>query len=235
MFRVVILSCFLLLASACAGSPRLAMAPSIELASENELPLPDAVNSGGAYVYTLGSLDKVTVEVDGMPDSLREVVVDGQGMVSYPLAGSVFAGGLTTIELARALEIGMRENFVRNPRVSVNVLEPVSQVLTVEGEVERPGLYPVYREMTLSQAVAMAGGETDYARRSVVLVFRKSGGQDYVGAYDLNGIRYGNYADPQLYPEDRVAVGESKALRLLQTIQPYVSLVTTPLIVWLRR
>ena len=59
--------------------------------------------------------------------------------------------------------------------------------------------------------------------------------QQYVGVYDLKAIRYGNYSDPQLYPNDRVVVSEAEARRLLQTIGPLVSLVTTPLIYLINR
>lgn len=219
----------------CGGTPPVATAPTVEQASGNILPAPDELGAGGEYVYALGPLDKISIEVDGMPDLLREVVVDGQGMVSYPLAGSVSAAGLTTTQLARTLEERMRENHVRDPRVSVNFVEPVSQLLTVDGEVNKPGLYPVYHNMTLIQAVALAGGNTEFARTSSVLIFREVSGQQYVGLYDLKAIRYGNYADPAVYPNDRIVVSESESRRFLQTLQPFASLLTTPLIYLIRR
>ena len=187
------------------------------------------------YVHRLGALDTISIEIDGLPDLLREVVVDGEGMISYPMAGSVRAAGLTTTELARALEEKLRGNHVRDPRVSVNMVQAVSNIVTVDGQVNKPGLYPVYRNMTLSQAVAMASGETDLARTSVVLIFREVKGQQYVGLYDLKAIRFGNYADPQVYPEDRVVVSEDEARRFLQTVQPLITLLTTPLIYLVRR
>lgn len=223
-----------LLLAGCGGTPPIAMAPAIEQAPSNELPAPAGAGADGAFVYALGPLDKISIEVDGMPDLLREVVVDGQGMISYPLAGSVSARGLTTTQLARTLEERMRENHVRDPRVSVNFVEPVSQIVTVDGEVNKPGLYPVYNQMTLMQAVALAGSDTEFARSTSVLIFREVQGQQYVGLYDLKAIRYGNYADPKIYPNDRIVVSESQARRFLQTIQPFVSLVTTPLIYLVR-
>lgn len=206
------------------------MAPSIQQAQGNELPIPAGVRADGVYVHRLGLLDKISIEVDGSPDLLREVVVDGEGMVSYPMAGSVAASGLTTTQLARALEDQMRRNYVRDPRVSVNLIEAVSNVITVGGQVKMPGLYPIYRDMTLSQAVTLAQGESDFARTSAVLIFREVGGQQYVGLYDLNAVRLGNYSDPRVYPDDRIVVSEDEARRLLQTVGPFVSLVTTPLI-----
>src|SRR5690606_22862650 len=235
MIRNASIVAVLLAVSACGGTPRVAMAPTVEQAPGNVMPPPEGINADGAYNYVLGALDKISIEVDGMPDLLREAVIDGQGMVSYPMAGSVKAAGLTTTELARALEARMQENYVRDPRVSVNLVEVVSQLVTVDGQVKQPGLYPVYQDMTLMQAVAVAKGETDFARTSAVLIFREAGGQQYVGLYDLGAIRLGNYADPKVYPGDRIVVGEAEARRILQMVGPFISLVTTPLIYLINR
>jgi polysaccharide export outer membrane protein len=235
MIRKAFMVAALVAVSGCGGTPPIATAPTVELAPANELPPPTGLGAAGEYVYVLGPLDKISVEVDGMPDLLREVIVDGQGMISYPLAGSISAAGLTTTQLARALEQRMRENYVRDPRVSVNFVEPVSQVVTVEGEVNKPGLYPVYRDTTLMQAVALAGSHTEFSKTSAVLIFRDAGERQYVGIYDLKAIRYGNYPDPKVYPGDKIVVSESEARRFIQTIQPLVSLVTTPLIYLIRR
>ena len=235
MTRKFGLAAALLLLGGCGGTPPVAMAPSIERASQDALPAPADIGPDGSYLYRLGSLDKITIEVDGMPDLLREVVVDGEGMISYPMAGSIKAAGLTTTELARAMEEQMRRNYVRDPRVNVNLLEAVSNVITVDGQVNRPGIYPVYQDMSLIKAVALAAGENQNARTSVVMVFREVDGQEYVGVYDLKAIRYGNYADPQLYPNDRVVVSESEARQILQMVGPFVSLLTTPLIYLINR
>lgn len=235
MIRKVGLVAALFAVSGCGGVPPIGMAPSVEPAPLNQLPPPTDLRIDGSYLHRLGPLDRVSIELDGMPDLLREVVLDGEGMISYPLAGSVQASGLTTTELARTLEDKMRGNHVRDPRVSVNMVQAVSNVVTVDGQVNKPGLYPIYRDMTLSQTVAMASGETDVARTSVVLIFREVEGQQYVGLYDLKAIRFGNYADPRVYPEDRVVVSEDEARRFLQTIQPLMTLLTTPLIYLVRR
>lgn len=225
----------LFLLGGCGGTPQIAMAPAIVQAPDNVMPPPIGIGDDGTFTYVLGSLDKISIEVDGMPDLLREVVVDGEGMISYPLAGPVKAAGLTTTELAGELASRMRDNHVRDPRVSVNLVEVTSQLVTVDGQVKEPGLYPVYQDITLMQAVAVAKGETDFARTSAVLVFRESGDQQYVGLYDLGAIRLGNYADPKVYPGDRIVVGEAEARRLLQLVGPFVSLVTTPLIYLINR
>lgn len=235
MVRKTLMAGALLLVGGCGGTPPVAMAPTVEQAPQNELPRPANLNSDGKYIYGIGPLDTISIEVEGMPDLLREVVVDGEGMISYPMAGSVRASGLTTTQLSSAIEAQMRENFVRDPKVSVNFVTPVSNVITVDGEVNKPGLFPIYRETTLIQAIALAEGNTDFARTSVVLIFREVDGQQYVGLYDLKAIRHGNYPDPKVYPNDKIVVGEAAARRFLQIAQPLVSLITTPLIYLIRR
>lgn len=235
MIRKILMAATLLALAGCGGTPPLATSPLVERAPEDTLPAPLEVGPDGEYAYTLGPLDTISVDVDGMPALLREVVIDSEGMMSFPMAGSVKAAGLSTTQLARALEAKMRENYVLDPKVNVNIVLPVSNSVTVDGEVNKPGIYPVYRDMTLIQAVAQAGGNTEFARTSIVMVFRNVGEQQYVGVYDLKGIRYGNYADPKIYPDDRIVVSESETRRLIQTIQPLVTLITTPLIYLIRQ
>jgi len=220
--------------SGCFNPPSVATAPSVQRAPGDEMPPPDGVGPGGRYVYRLGALDTISVEVDGLPDMRREVVIDGQGIIAYPLAGSVTAEGLTTTQLAGVLEERLRAAHVRDPRVSVNIVTPTSNLLTVDGQVSKPGLFPVYRDMTLMQAVAQAGGENDVARVSSVLVFREVSGQQYVGVYNLKAIRYGNYADPRVYPADKIVVSENETRRLLQSLQGVTGIITTPLVLLLR-
>ena len=234
MMRKLCVVAALFAVGGCFNPPPVATAPTIQRAPGDILPPPSGVSSDGRFVYKLGALDTISIEVDGLPDLRREVVIDGQGMVAYPMAGPVSAEGLTTTELASVLEERLRAAAIRDPRVSVNVVTPTSNVLTVDGQVKRPGLFPVYRDMSLLQAVALAGGENDFAKMSTVLIFRKVGGQQYVGLYDVRAIRYGNYDDPRVYPEDKIVVSESETRRLLAALQGVTSLLTTPAVILLR-
>ena len=86
MIRKVLMAGALLLIGGCGGTPHMAMSPKVERAPQNELPPPNNLGPDGKYLYTLGALDTISIEVDGMPDLLREaIVIDGQGMISYPL------------------------------------------------------------------------------------------------------------------------------------------------------
>ena len=81
------------------------------------------------------------------------------------------------------------------------------------------------------RAVSLAGGLTELAKRDDVLVFRKVENQQYVGIYNLQAIRRGNYADPEIFPNDVIVVGDSSQRRLFEDVIKAATLLSTPLIV----
>jgi polysaccharide export outer membrane protein len=80
------------------------------------------------------------------------------------------------------------------------------------------------------RAVALAGGVSEYAKLEDVVVFRDVGDQKYVGIYNLEGIRRGNYADPEIFPNDVIVVGDSVARRQFKDILQVVPALLSPLI-----
>ena len=145
-------------------------------------------------------------------------------------AGSIPAAGNTPEQLAALITERLRQNFMRNPLVSVNVKEAVSQFVTVDGQVIQPGNYPVLGNMTLMRAVASAKGLGEFAKVDDVVVLRTVNGQRYVGVYNLAAIRRGNYPDPAIYANDFVVVGDSATLRRLKDFITVLPAITSPLI-----
>lgn len=197
---------------------------------------PSLVNAGSPE-YRLGPYDQVVVEVLGVDELKRDGRIDGAGNFSYPLIGSVHAAGLTPAELAAHIADGLRGRFVRNPQVSVNVREVVSQVVSVDGAVRDPGRYVVSGYMTLQQAIASAHGLTDMAQVTEVVVFRTVGGRPSAALFSLRDIREGRYGDPQIYANDVVVVGTSRARRLWQDLAQIAPIFSafTPLAYYLNR
>ncbi len=215
---------------ACATGP-IGEDPSIELTSLNSLPPPGAADYAiPAGASALRPLDKLKIEVFGVPELAREINVDVDGTLDFPLIGRIKANGLTAGELATQIEDGLRGDFLRNPDVTVAVLESPAQLITVGGEVEKPGQYPAIGSMTLMDAVAAGGGTSSSAKLSEVIVFRTVNGQRYVGLYDMKAIARGNYADPQIYPNDVIMVGDSPGRRLLAGIVGVAPLLTSGVI-----
>jgi len=220
----------LLAASACA-SPQMGQSPGTVVMENQVLPLPSRTDMVAASrPYLIGPFDKLNIDVFGVADLAREVQIDASGRLSFPLIGVIEAAGLTPGELAIAIETRLSGRFVRQPQVTVNLIETVSQVITVDGEVREPGLYPVIGNMTLIRAVATAGGTTEFAGLGNVVVFRTVAGQRYAGLYNLKAIRQGNYEDPEMFANDVIVVSENTARRIFRDILTATPLLTTPII-----
>lgn len=186
--------------------------------------------------YLIGPFDKLVIDVFGIEDlSKKEVQTDAGGRFSFPLAGIVEAGGKTPGEIEKLIEQRLRGRYVRNPQVTVNLRETVSQVVTVDGQVREPGLYPVVGRMTLMRAVATAKGLAEFAKQNDVVVFRTVKGRKMAALYNLKQIRRGVYEDPEIYANDVVVVGDSQARRLFKDVLQAAPLITTPLILFLQR
>jgi polysaccharide biosynthesis/export protein len=119
--------------------------------------------------YTLDSGDRLRVVVFGQDGLTNSYVVDASGHIAMPLIGSVLARGLTTDQLAGALTARLRDGYIREPHVAVEV--EAYRPFFILGEVTQPGQYPYVANMTAETAVAIAGGFGPRAfRRSVVLI-----------------------------------------------------------------
>ena len=120
--------------------------------------------------YRLGGGDRLRVNVFGEDDLSGEFVIDGGGHVSLPLVGEVQAGGMTVREFEQETVSVLSERYLRNPQVSVEVLN--FRPFYILGEVNAGGEYPYVQRMTVLNAVAVAGGFTYRADRNRVFVVR---------------------------------------------------------------
>lgn len=228
--KVCIIVPLTLALGACGGGDKLVGRSDLTIVRNQDLPPPnqrDQILQQRSYV--IGPLDRVIIDVYGAPDLSRTVQVDASGLASLPLVGSVDAAGKTPAELAGIVESRLRGRYVKNPSVTVSV-DTVNQVVTVDGQVQKPGLYPVVGRMTLVRAIASASGVGDYADTNFVVVYRKVNNHDMAALYDLRAIRQGLYPDPEIYPNDVVFVGESGGRRAFQTIIASGGLLAAPLV-----
>lgn len=233
----MVLACLLL--GAC-GSSQLsrggysgAMPANVVVSREATLPPPERTDLFEANrPYLIGPFDKLMIDVFGIEDlSKKEVQTDASGRISFPLAGVIEAAGKTPAEVEDELEARLRGRFVRDPQVTVNLKETVSQVITVDGQVKKPGLYPVIGRMTLMRAVATAEGVDEFAKLDDVVIFRTVKGQKMAALYNLKSIRRGQYDDPEVFANDVVVVGDSQARRIFKDVLQASPLLTTPLII----
>jgi len=120
--------------------------------------------------YTLDSGDRLRIVVFGQDALSNTYTVDAQGAVNLPLIGAVSARGLTTARLGNSIAAHLKESYIRDPSVAVEV--ETYRPFFVLGEVTFPGQYPYVPNMTVQSAVAIAGGFTPRAYRGDVTVTR---------------------------------------------------------------
>jgi polysaccharide export outer membrane protein len=224
-----------LLLAACAHAQPFEPGPHLQVLPTNELPPPAGVAKGAVEDYHVGPYDKLSVTVFGIPELSQKIQADAGAKIALPLVGSIDASGMTLEQLSSTIAGRLRGRYVRDPQVAVNLEEAVSQTVTVDGQVQQPGAYPVVGKLTLMRSVALARGTTEYAKLEDVVVFRTVGDQEMAALYNLGAIRRGAYPDPQIYANDIVVVGDSPARRMFTQYLQAASVIVTPIITVLQR
>ena len=135
--------------------------------------------------YRIGSEDILQISVFSNEALSRTVPVRPDGMISLPLLNDVQAAGLTPMELRDVLMKKLVE-FVPSPEVAVIVTEVRSFMISVIGQVAKPGRYDLRSSATIVDALAMAGGFKEFAARSKVVVIRTEGGVSKRIAFDYD-------------------------------------------------
>jgi polysaccharide export outer membrane protein len=220
------------LVSGCGGRVPLETTSRLTVVEENGvLPAPNREDLTAADRPALiGPLDTIEVDVFNVPDLSREMQVDASGRISMPLAGTIDARGKTAGELADTVEAALRGRYLRNPEVTVNIKSSVSQVVTINGQVVEPGLYPVTNQMTLIRAIASAKGLSEFAREDDVVILRTTNNRKMAGIYNIGAIQRGVYDDPPIYANDVIVVGDSPQRRLFRDFIAVSPLLAGPLI-----
>ncbi len=148
--------------------------------------------------YNLGPGDKVKVTVFGEQSVNGEYLVGTDGTIALPLIGNVVAGGQTVASLQGKIVDRLHGDYLLDPRVSVEVLN--YRPFFILGEIQKAGSYPYVDSLTVSQAVASAGGYTYRANSSVAFIRRNGEGDEK--AYRLG--------DKPIWvlPGDTIRIGE---------------------------
>ncbi|MEO7853094.1 MAG: polysaccharide export protein EpsE [Rubrivivax sp.] len=146
--------------------------------------------------YQLGAGDVVRIIVFQNPDLTLEARIGEAGLISYPLVGTVRLGGLTVRQAEKAVADGLRNgNFVKQPQVSLLVVQVRGNQASVLGQINRPGRFPIEQaDMRLSDLLALAGGITATGADTITLVGTRDG-KPYRKTIDLPGIFRGENRD----------------------------------------
>jgi polysaccharide biosynthesis/export protein len=147
--------------------------------------------------YHLDAGDRLRVVVYGQEGLTNTYAIDAGGSITLPLIGSVPARGRTTAGLAAEIAARLRNGYIREPSVAVEI--EAYRPFFILGEVAAPGQYPYVPNMTVESAVAIAGGFSPRAKRDMVTLTHT----------DANGAaRYAVPLGTSLGPGDTVYVGE---------------------------
>ncbi len=110
--------------------------------------------------YKLGPEDEIEIRVWDHDDLTRKTRIAMNGMISFPFIGDIKAGGLTVGELQKDIEHRLGPNYIIDPHVNVTVTDYKSQKFFVVGNVQKPGTYPLTKNISVIEAISLAGGVT---------------------------------------------------------------------------
>ena len=185
--------------------------------------LPVAAQTAAATAeYRLAAGDVVRISVYQNPDLLLEARVSEAGTISFPLLGSVAIGGLGVTQAEKLIADGLRNgNFVKQPQVSILVVQVRGNQASVLGQVNRPGRFPLdSAEMRLSELLATAGGVASTGADVVTLVGRRNG-QPFRQEIDLPALFRGGKLsdDPLVLNGDTIYVDRAPIVYIYGEVQ----------------
>ncbi len=128
----------------------------------------EAVRVAASTAPRLQGGEKIRINVFNEPGLSGDYDVDQSGFISLPLAGTIRAVGLTQSQLELDLALKFRSQYLRNPKVTVTILQ--FRPIYVVGEVEKPGEYPYKSGLNVLTALALAGGASYRGSRDTVLI-----------------------------------------------------------------
>ncbi|MBS9719633.1 polysaccharide export protein [Tianweitania sp. BSSL-BM11] len=190
-----------------------------------ELPAPP--DTAGGTEVPIAPSDTLDVFVFQVSDLSRTVQVDPSGNINLPLIGNVQAAGKPVRVLEQEITRAYARNYLQNPQVSVTVKESSARRVTIDGEVNKAGVYQLPPTASLIDAIALGGGFSRIADTGKVYVFRQVGNQKLVALYDVSQIRSGKRANPRIYGGDVVVVFSSSSKIAFQNLKEALGLASS--------
>ncbi len=146
--------------------------------------------------YLIGPEDVLYIKVWREPDYTQPAVVRPDGKITMPLIGEVQAGGLTPLQLTKVLT-ELLTKLINNPDVTVIVTDVRSKKYYIDGEVNRPGSFPLITPTTVLEALSNAGGFKEFANPSKIRILRGS----TVFKFNYREVTAGKKMEQNIYVE----------------------------------
>ncbi len=171
-------------------------------------PLTAQSPGAGRAAGIIGKLDTVEIRVFREDELTTAGQLSADGTITMPLIGPVRMAGLTTDQAAAAITAKLKDGYLVRPEVSVSIEARVRRTVTVLGQAQNPGVFelPVDRQLTVVEAISMAGGATRIANIKKISLKRRGGP---VQMLNLKDITSGKTADPTLRDGDVLSIPES--------------------------
>jgi polysaccharide biosynthesis/export protein len=157
--------------------------------------------------FVIGESDVLNINVWKEPEISQNVVVRPDGKISLPLIGEVTITGLTPLQ-AQSLLTTRLQSILTNPQVTVTVTEIRSRIVSIAGEVGKPGLYPLLVPTTVLQLITNAGGLGPFANKRGIFILRTVDGKQEKIPFNYKLVIKGEHPEQNilLRPRDTVVV-----------------------------
>jgi polysaccharide export outer membrane protein len=198
-----------------AGAPAYAAVTPAQNAAPQQ---PASLSGTTAGEYRISGRDIIDIQVFQVSDLTKTVQVSEDGTVTLPLVGKMHFGGKTTQEAEAALSDKLRQKYLQSPQVSI-LVKQFGQRVTVSGEVKSPKVLAIDGAVTLSQAIANAGGLSDLADPARIHIARSRNGRVVDAVYNLGDIQLGQAPDPTLSGGDIIVAEQSGSKVVLKNIK----------------
>jgi len=168
----------------------------------------DPASAAHSNSYTIGNDDVLAISVWKEAELTKSIPVRSDGKISLPLIGEIQAAGRTPLQLEGEISSKL-QSFITAPQVTVIVEKVNSKKFNILGEVTKPGSYPISQASTVMDAIALAGGFRDFAKKSGVYILRKGGdGRETKITFNYKDFIKGKNTDQniQIAPNDTIIV-----------------------------
>jgi polysaccharide export outer membrane protein len=179
----------------------------VTTSSAQPAPATEAATKPHDDAFVIGNDDVLAINVWKEPDISRSIPVRSDGKISLPLAGEVQAAGLTPLRLEEDIASKLK-NYISEPEVTVMVQQVNSQKFNILGQVMRPGSYVIANSPTVLDAIALAGGFRDFAKKKSIYVLRQGANGDARIPFNYKDVSQGKNMtqNVKLQPGDTVIV-----------------------------